>query len=366
MNRRWLPFLVSVLFYAILLAVALLRMGPLTHGISAASIADPPMLSSSIVWPILLNAAGNLFGPGPLLPLILNISFGVLFLALIQYILNRSDVRSWIWQTLTLMLLVLVFPMVAMTIDGTEYIFYGFAFVLFLWCASVVLDKEKRVTPLQAPVLLLSALLLTGCRYEGIFAVFITCLFLAWRSRALAVATALAGLIPFLGFGLYSHSHGGMWLPGSPVFAGNSSFLLKIFAIPRVVLSLYPWESGLAGLFIFVFCLGILGRRGGLSNIQRYLIFLYLGCVVLHVQFVRLQPATPGYESYLIGAGVLLASLGLYSIKRFENERQAPLLFSLKLIAALVLLPLLGYRGIRQGMVSIPDDTPAIHNQQSQ
>ncbi len=349
MNRlkAWSPFLLSILFYSALLAVPLIRLVAATHG-QQTVVAESVLCSSSILWPLLITAVGKIVGTTALLPVLLNIAAALALLAMAQYILIRSNVDSWIWQTLTLMLLALTFPLVALTLDGTVHILYGFAFLLFIWIASTVLDTEKSISPLHAPGLILSALLLTGCRYEGVFALLITCLFLAWRSRAFSAATALAGLIPIVSFGVFSHSHGGMWIPSAVAMDtfSHHSLLGKIFTIPRLLFSSYIWESGLAILGFLVFCLGILGRRAGQSNVQRYLIFLFLGAAVLHVQFGLLLAFSPGYESYLIGTGILLSSIGLYSIKRFENKRNEPLLFSLKLISALALIHLLAWRGV--------------------
>ena len=392
MNRlkSWVPFFVSGSFYACLLSVALFRIYRLTngcqfyllddtyihlsiaknlllHGVYGISASEYAMASSSILWPFLLEFTAKIFGINLYLPLALNIIFALALLAIALHILRRNDVTSLMSQSLTLMLLVLAFPLVAMTLDGMEHILYGFAFVLFLWVAGLVVGEGPGCGRLQEGWLLGSAILLTSCRYEGVFAVFIVCLLLARRRLLLAAAVGFAGALPVLLFGIFSRMHGGMLVPNSLVMKtlDHSSLFQKLISIPLLLSSPYFWRIGLLGSLLLLGWLAFLTRRGGLTNTQRSMLLVFLGTALLHIQFARIQTATPRYESYLIGAAVLLGSIILTELRHYERERHGDLPTYLKISVVLALIPLIFYRGAYWEVVAANSAT-SIYRQQYQ
>jgi hypothetical protein len=386
----WLPFFVSTEFYAILLCVALVRIDAITHGsqiyllddtyihlaiaknlllhgVYGISATESAMASSSILWPVLVMLTAKLVGLKLILPLILNIIAGLAMLAMAQYFLSSSGVVSQRWQILTLLLLVLAFPMVAMTLDGMEHILYGFAFIYFLWIAGLMLTREDTAGRWRIAALLFSAALLTSTRYEGSFAVFVFCVLLVWRRPFLAVATALSGLFPLVCFGIFSRRHGGMWVPNSLVMKtlDRGSSLQQLFRIPHELSTPYICEIGLTGLLLFLVFMSFLSKRIGMTSTDRNRLFLYLGVAALHIQFARLRTATPRYESYLVGAGVLLASSCLFSILRFQQNQNRPFPISIKAFAILAVLPIVIYRGVWWEIASV-NGAVSIYRQQYQ
>jgi hypothetical protein len=388
--RMWLPFFVSTAFYAILLCVALVRINAITHGsqiyllddtyihlaiaknillhrVYGISATEPAMASSSILWPALLVLTAKLFGLKLILPLMLNIISGLAMLAMAQHFLRSSRVTSRGWQTLTLLLLVLAFPMVAMTLDGMEHVLYGFAFVYFLWIAGLTLTRAETLSGWSIVALLFSAALLTSIRYEGVFAVFVLCLLLVWRRPFLAVATALSGFLPLLLFGIFSRRHGGMWVPNSLVMKtlDGGSRLQQLVRIPHELSTPYICEVGLTLLLLLLVVLAVRSKPIGLTATERNMLFIYLGVAALHIQFARVRTATPRYESYLIGAGVLLASLCLFSILKFQQTHDRPFPTSIKVLAILAVLPIVLYRGVWWEVASL-NGAASIYRQQYQ
>ena len=392
MNRlkSWLPFFVSVCFYAGLLSAALCRIYRLTHGsqlyllddtyihlsiaknlllhgVYGISASESAMASSSIVWPFLLVVTGKVFGLSVFLPLVLNVIFALALLAIALHVLRKNGVMSLISQTLTLMLIVLAFPLIAMTLDGMEHILYGFAFILFLWVAGSVVGDGRDCGRLQKGWLLGSAILLTSCRYEGVFAVFIVCLLLVRRSLLLSAAVGSAGAAPVLIFGIFSRLHGGMWVPNSLVIKtlDHASLFQKLITIPLSLSYLYYWQIGLSGTLLLLGLLAFLTRRGGLMNNQRSMLLIFLGTAVLHIQFARIQTATPRYESYLMGAAVLLASIVLIRLRHYEREQHKRLPLYLKILVVFAVMPLVIYRGVYWEVVAA-NSAASIYRQQYQ
>jgi hypothetical protein len=387
--KSWVPFLISTVCYAVLLSIALIRIAAITqgrqyyllddtyihlaiaknlllHGVYGISPKEPATASSSIVWPLLLVAVGKVFGLKLMLPLILNIISAFVLLAVAQLMLYSNGVTSGAWQTVTLVLIVLAFPLVTMTLDGMEHVLFGLAFILFLWAATHALAAAPFGSPWRVSPLLLSAFLLTSCRYEGVFAIFVTCLLLARRSIVHSITTALVGFLPILLFGLFSRGNGGMWVPNSLVMKtlDHSSIFHKLLIVPHQLSSRYVCEIGMTGLVLTLFCLAVFGWSRGLSNIRRNMLLIFLGTCLLHIQFARLQTATPRYESYFTGAGILVGSLGFYDLRR-ANQCSKRLLFSLRIMAAVALLPLILYRGIWWEIVCVNGAT-SIYRQQYQ
>jgi hypothetical protein len=388
--KSWLPFFVSACFYAGLLSAVLFRIyrlihwsqpyllddtyihlsiakNLLLHGVYGLSASESAMAASSIVWPFLLVVTGKVFGLSLFLPLVLNIIFALSLLAISSHVLRRNGVRSLISQSLTLMLLVLAFPLIAMTLDGMEHVLYGFSFVLFLWVAGSVVGEGRDCDRLQEGWLIGSAMLLTSCRYEGVFAVFIVCLLLVRRSLKLSVAVGAAGAAPVLLFGIFSRRHGGMWIPNSLVMKtmDHRSFLQKLTMIPETLSHPYTWRIGLAGSLLLIGWLMFLTRRVGVMRTQRSMLVIFLGTALLHIQFARIQTATPRYESYLMGAAVLLGSIMLTQLRHDQRAQDEKLPAYLKALVVLAIIPLVIYRGIYWQVIA-PNFVAAVYRQQYQ
>jgi hypothetical protein len=388
--RVWLPFLVSAMVYGILLCFALVRIDAITngtqiyllddtyihlaiaknilmHGVYGISATESGMASSSILWPILLVSAGKLFGLKLVLPLVLNVLAGLAMLGMAQHFLRSNGVNSQSGLTVTLLVLVLAFPMVAMTLDGMEHVLFGFAIILFFWIAGLALKERSVLATPQMGVLLFSALLLTSVRYEGSFAIFVFCLMLVWKRRLLAIATAIAGLIPLIAFGIFSRRHGGMWVPNSLVMKtlDGGTLLEKIFRIPLELLTPYFCEVGITGLVLFLIVVAVRSKRLGVDGVLQKLILLWVAVAALHIQFARVQTATPRYESYLIGIGVLLGAICLQRIAEVRRAQEQRYPTWIRAFALLALLPIVLYRGVWWEIASV-HGAVSIYRQQFQ
>jgi hypothetical protein len=157
-----------MLLYGLFLGFALIRIWPLTngdqiyllddtyihlaiaknlllHGNYGISAVEPAMASSSILWPYLLAFGGK----SVLLPLLLNVIFSLALLAIALKVMRGSDVTSLGWQTVTLVLVVIGFPLTTMTLDGMEHVLFGLVFILFVWRAGLVMGGERLNDPLK-------------------------------------------------------------------------------------------------------------------------------------------------------------------------------------------------------------------------
>jgi hypothetical protein len=368
--RSWSPFLLAMLLYGLFLGFALIRIWPLTngdqiyllddtyihlaiaknlllHGNYGISAVEPAMASSSILWPYLLAFGGKIFGLSVLLPLLLNVIFSLALLAIALKVMRGSDVTSLGWQTVTLVLVVIGFPLTTMTLDGMEHVLFGLVFILFVWRAGLVMGGERLNEPLKESGIIFLALFLTSCRYEGIFAVFVVCLMLLRRKPLLSLATGLAGLAPVLIFGMFSRHHGGMWVPNSLVMKtlDHSSFGERFLTILREMGQIYIWKCGLAGL-IFLLTWMILRRSDAMTRTQRSMLSIFVWTALLHVEFARLRAWTSRYESYLIGLGILLACIGFAKVWDLKRQSLRSFPVDLKVLGILAILPLVVFRGV--------------------
>lgn len=388
--KSWWPLFASALFYGILLGIELVRIYSRTHGkqiyllddtyihLSMArnlllhgtygvSATEPSMSASSILWPLLLAGVGKVVGLTLLLPLVLNIVFALALLAISLHVLRRNGITSLWWQTGTLVLLVLSFPLVSISLDGMEHVLFGLAFILFLWVAGETVGESSAGGQMKPYWLPICALLLTSCRYEGGFAVCIACLLLARRRLLLAVITAVAGLLPMALFGIYSRQHGGMWVPNSLLMKTHEAhpILNKLTAIPRAWIEIPIWKYGLAGVLLLLVLLTFGMRRNVFNSAQRTMLLVFLGTAALHLEFVLLNSFTQRYETYLIGGGVLLAAICIATLQDRRREKGQTIPIAVTVLAVFALVPLTLYRGVWT-LVVIPNGADSIYEQQYQ
>lgn len=383
------PLVIAIGFYIALLALALIRIYSFTHlqqlyllddtyihlsiaktllyhHVYGLSPTETAFASSSIIWPFLLVGVGAVFGLHTLLPLVLNVIFAIALLMVAFHILRQNGIDSWRVQTATLMLLVLAFPLVTMTLDGMEHVLYGVAFLLFLQLAGTAIAEGADRSGTHAIWLIASAALLTSCRYEGAFAIFVAWLLLIRRRFLLANAVAVAGALPILIFGLFSRTHGGMWVPNSLVMkTAGLALYQRVLFIPRQMRHFYIWECGILTLVLLLVWIAWRTRKDGLTAPVRSMLLLFLGTALFHLQFARLTAVTPRYESYLIGAGVVLAAITLAQMHASLLASNQPLPVTAKVLAVLAVLPLIAYRGVCWQFLA-PNAAKSIYLQQYQ
>ncbi len=314
---------------------------------SVSSGLDFTSTTSSPLWTLLVAGSYAVFGVNELSPLLLNLVFGSAAVVL-SYNLLRKKVRP-LTLTVLLVLIVLFVPLPILTLGGMEHTLHSWLSLWLLFAGAAYLHDPARNTRGQLILLMALSALVSSARYEGLFLVAIISLFLLLRRRVLpAFLIGGAGLLPVVGYGLLSLSHGWDFLPTSLMLKGNTlSFsLVGIFEF----LSRLPTNLLNAPhiLLLLVACLIVwlwLEERGIPAGWEKTLLALYLSDALLHMLF-----ASTGwfyrYESYLVLAGLIVLACVLKPLlpaHGIGSGRKA----LLGLALALLLLFPLGWRSMK-------------------
>ena len=184
------------------------------HGSWGINAGEYNAASSSPLWVILLSGTYLVFGVNVFSPLVLNIIFVSLALAVAFIILRRRGL-SPPFNFLVLLALVLFAPLPALIPLGMEHSLQVLLAILFVYYASMVLSGgTKGSLDAAARWMLALAPILVFCRYEGLFLVAAVSLFLLFRKRwLLAPSLTVLGVLPVLAFGIFSIAKGGQLLP---------------------------------------------------------------------------------------------------------------------------------------------------------
>jgi hypothetical protein len=282
--------------------------------------------SSSLLYTLVLGLVTKIFSSNILLPFIVNVLAGVLFLGAINNWLAKQKVS--IAAVVVINLLVVFFtPLPVLIISGMEHTLqclFSFLFI-FYSCAWIVKEGEERSQrlPWAIPVY---AMLVTAIRFEGLFLVGIVCLvFMYYKRFASAIKTGLIALLPVIIFGVYSISKGSYFLPNSvliksnevPLFGSGIAHFFETLFVEKLTLS-KPGITAMAAqrLLLILPVVYLLFLKQLKVNLYCILILIVLTvCTLLHLSL-----ASTGkfyrYEAYLIACSVLISSTVFFKYYR--------------------------------------------------
>lgn len=281
--------------------------------------------SSSILWPLLLAAFFKIVGPNDWAALALNIVFAIGTLWIIQAMLRRGGIGSWL-SAFILLAVVLITPMSALAFGGMEHHLQVFATMWFFYVLWRILETHSSKGR-DTIELLLAAMLLTLARFEGAFLIFPACIVLFLeRRRILSLGIALAGIAPVAVFAAISLSKDWYVLPNSVmVKAAVPQFdtgMHIIQALGQLSLKrIYEAPHMLILVIVAAVFLMQLGQQSpttnepvtdGLSRRRslRSLLFVFILATLLHMQFANYGWFLR-YEAYLVCLGITLISMAL-------------------------------------------------------
>ena len=268
--------------------------------------------SSSVLYPIILAACFKILGLQTVVPFVINLIGGVLFLKVLYEWLKRQTITPFS-LLLILLFIIYVIPlhiMITLGMEATLEILFSFLFI-FKFCEwmSVQNGKFPRVLYFYGAVMV-------TIRYEGLFIICIACLALLIRRKwGFSAMLGIIASLPLLVFGIYSLRQGGYFIP--------QSIIIKQFPLPFDGLNIrnffanevinhllypYPTRGAIAGsrlLIIppFVYWLYIdFFRR---NPLYRYIMLFSLCLAVMHLIF---SSATLfyRYEAYLIPCNLIV------------------------------------------------------------
>ncbi|MBB5062442.1 hypothetical protein [Granulicella mallensis] len=337
------------------------------HGVYGITRYHSSFPCSSILWPFLIAFTFLIVGVHVWVPFVLNIAISLFILWFSYRLLRRVGMYlTPALEALFLLLLVCSVPLVGMTFLGMEHLFHLLASLLLL--GSYEAATRPKPARGAAALLVLASFLVTGARYEGLFAVLLVCGLLAVKSRwKLAFAAGSSALLLVVAFGLYGLSQGSTFLP-SPLLiktAGASKFspltwLHNLFGRHALI-------SGVTLVFLLCCVLLIYLQKSfphQHSQLKHWLLIL-LGVFLLHAQFAQFGGFFR-YEAYLIGAGIVVIFAGVSALMASGTDhafsREAQLVAKVLLV-----LTVLGL-GARAAIVFsiIPEQTYGVYAQQYQ
>lgn len=263
--------------------------------------------TSSPLWTLLIALTYFLFGVNEYSPAVLSFLAGTGIVVLCHSALaSRLDEFR---LKLFLSAAVLFTPLAMLALSGMEHLLHALLTVGLLVNAVEYLAAAQNDWKKTAFLAALAALT-TSIRYEGLFPVFLICVFLLLQKRIVQSALiGAAGLSPLAAYGLYSVSQGWLFLPNSILLKGNQ--ILLPGEVPLWIFQRFADNILLAPhmLILLLACLWISirgGKRGILPDEDRRLILLLGLTVFLHLFFAKVGWFFR-YDAYLVLAGFLAA-----------------------------------------------------------
>jgi hypothetical protein len=284
--------------------------------------------TSAPLYPVLLAGFFRFTGVHEITPLLVNLAVGLILLWWIEARLRREPVSARV-RFVVLAAVILLTPLHLLILSGMEHTIQTLLSVIFLFDGTEALTRpqgthdpkrDRRLTLRLA----ITAFLLTGIRYEGLFLVFIVCCLLLLR-RAWRLAFFLGGiaLLPPLIFGLISKSMGWKMLPNSVLLkattpgAGLGTFLAT--GLQQLTANPHMYALALAFAVALFFQTG---REGSFWKPRAVRLVLWLALLALHMQFAKTGWVFR-YEAYLVATGlVLLGTISLPSWRAAFSDRE--------------------------------------------
>jgi hypothetical protein len=268
--------------------------------------------SSSPLYTVLLALLFKIVGVHVIIPLLLNIVVGVVFLWAAQRWLMRQGL-SPLSQLIILLLLILLTPLPLIVISGMEHTLQLLFTFLFIFSFA-----EAANRPLPWRVYFYGALMVTT-RYECLIILgLVGLILLSRRQWRTAFMLGAISILPIAVFGLYALSKGSFFLPNSVVlksalphslhgllhFAKEDIWSRMFFSLPPALHD-YNILAAQRLLLLLPLCYLVFLPNVRQRADYRYILIILMGAALSHIAFAF--PANfPRYEDYLIGCSVLI------------------------------------------------------------
>lgn len=216
------------------------------HGVWGITKYEFTAASSSILYSLFLALLFWVFGVNICIPFIVNwIAAGG-----ILYFLNRwsRNYFSGRGSLIYLVIFIFVTPLPSLIFMGMEHVLHILCCLIFIYFTF----KKSESCRISNFGYFVSAVLVVGLRYEGVFLVGITGLvwLLAFKRPKLFFLLVAGAALPISLFGIYSLSQGGFFLPNSLVVKGpgssNSLFQFLGASLKKI------YDTGLIYALLFI------------------------------------------------------------------------------------------------------------------
>lgn len=332
--------------------------------------------SSSLLWTLLIYINNIVIGITEKTPLVLNIIFSFLIIYFSFKIFKYFNFSS-IFILIMLLSIIFFTPLPALVFSGMEHTLHILVSVLFIYVFYKVYSDEnilrKNIINYNMKLLLILSPLLLMSRYEGIFLLFIACIFFLLNKKyTYAFLLGFTGLLPITIYGIISISKGWYFLPNSVFLKGKipeiSSFndVINIYSTnayqqvikcPHILLLLL-----ICVIFLFLEPVKTKEINKKLNIFPKIFIIMTL----LHMQFAGIG-WFHRYEAYLVTSGLMV--IGILINNYFINNqiffKDSINKYSVVLLIIFFLSFSFFYRGIK-AIKEIPQATTNIYEQQYQ
>ena len=291
------------------------------HGIWGVTEYEFSSASSSILWTLLLASIYYFFGSNELTPLILNIIFSTFIVLIFYYFLKQEKCSlSQAYIAFFLLLAIFITPMPALIFGGMEHILQCLLSLSFCYLSAKIISQEyPEIKKTDLLLLLALSALVATVRYEGLFLIFVVfCLFLFRQRYVYALILGTVAVFPILVFGIYSISHGGLFLPNSVLLKSRISYI-DIRAVKDILMllggfaykTLYDVPYFLVLLLIAssAFFLNFNPRRGW-KQANLIIVVIFVFPTLLHLNFAKIGWFFR-YEAYLVLLGIFTITIAL-------------------------------------------------------
>ena len=182
--------------------------------------------SSAHLWVIILAIAFGMFGPNELVPLLLNVFFGLLSFGALILLAKTLSLTLKQYFLLSIVFLFVVFPPHA-TVFGMETVLHALLCLLFIWRSIILLSDTDETKSSRGSLIftLVVTALFSSVRYESPYMVAPVILILMTRRQwKNALLVFLATCAPIVAYGLYSMAEGGLFFPNTILLKGRTGF----------------------------------------------------------------------------------------------------------------------------------------------
>lgn len=341
-----------------------------SHGVYGITKNEFTSSSSSPIWTFLLSILFYFFGVNEAIPFTLNLILSVILLRIIFCLLSDLNL-SGIKVLLVLLSVIFFTPLHALIFGGMEHVLHSIFTLLFVYLLTGVLIQNKSTS--KRTVLLAVAPLLTSCRYEGFFLIFIACSLLCLRKKiGFSILLLISSTLPIVTLGLISLHKGWFFLPATVLIKGQTPTLsitgLKLFLIngmERLVNNPHLLILMILSLIVFVL---LIQNGSSLWTKSSLYLFIFIQITILHLLFAQIGWVYR-YEAYLVVLGLfsIIYCIGELFNKgfKYQSNVEKSLIYLVMIIFMVVIMYPLVMRGYRSYFV-VQQGVKNVYEQQYQ
>gem|GEM_PF-2895224 len=321
------------------------------------------------MWVVIISVVYFLFGVNAPTPFILNIIFQILTIVIAYFIFKKYEVSKFLF--LALLAVILITPMPTNLFAGMEHPAHTAFSLLFVYFAvKLIINENNR----SLKYLLLITPILTGFRYESMFLILVVALLLLFRRKFFyAALLVVVGLMPIVIYGIFSSSHGWLFLPNTILLKssppdytlfGILKFIIKAF---KNITQPHIFSLLIISSFLYIFSLK---KKKEFWCEKKVFLLVVIFTTIINMSLIEyhINGAFYRYDAYLIALNTVAIIINIYDLLpgmlSLLKERNYALSKCVIIILNLVVISPLMMRAFTA--FEVPIAVKEYHNQQYQ